>query len=303
MYVQQLETFIRVAEEGSFGWAANTLFISTPAVVQQISLFEEHCGVTLFKRSNRGVQLTPTGQALYEDGKKIIALSNQALARAQQIEEDSKETLRIGTSPIFRARVLIDAMTMAREDGLPLKFEIPNLVAELSQMNNNFDLLGQKCDLLEAIYCDIAWQGQCQFYELFQTPLGVAVNHHHPLAGQTSVTIKDLAPYTITLSIPGVASQLDALRADILREIPHATIHDAETIGQDTIALSEVQPYIFITQKIFQDNHPNLVTIPLETPYTLPYGLIYSNTPSQPVRDLLAYIDDHREALIKKWVS
>lgn len=185
---------------------------------------------------------------------------------------------------------------MAREDGLPLKFEIPNLVAELSQMNNNFDLL-------EAIYCDIAWQGQCQFYELFQTPLGVAVNHHHPLAGQTSVTIKELAPYTITLSIPGVASQLDALRADILREIPHATIHDAETIGQDTIALSEVQPYIFITQKIFQDNHPNLVTIPLETPYTLPYGLIYSNTPSQPVRDLLTFIDDHREALIKKWVS
>ncbi|URL82286.1 LysR family transcriptional regulator [Limosilactobacillus fermentum] len=157
IYVQQLETFIRVAEEGSFGWAANTLFISTPAVVQQISLFEEHCGVTLFKRSNRGVQLTPTGQALYEDGKKIIALSNQALARAQQIEEDSKETLQIGTSPIFRARVLIDAMTMAREDELPLKFEIPNLVAELSQMNNNFDLLGQKCDLLETIYCDIAW--------------------------------------------------------------------------------------------------------------------------------------------------
>lgn len=296
MYVQQLETFIRVAEEGSFGRAANTLFISTPAVVQQISLFEEHCGVTLFKRSNRGVQLTPAGQALYEDGKKIIALSNQALAQAQQIEEDSKETLRIGTSPIFRARVLIDAMTMAREDGLPLKFEIPNLVAELSQMNNHFDLL-------EAIYCDIAWQGQCQFYELFQTPLGVAVNRHHPLAGQTSVTIMDLAPYTITLSIPGVVSQLDALRADILREIPHATIHDAETIGQDTIALSEVQPYIFITPKIFQDNHPNLVTIPLETPYTLPYGLIYSNTPSQPVRDLLAYIDDHREALIKKWVS
>lgn len=82
-----------------------------------------------------------------------------------------------------------------------------------------------------------------------------------------------------------------------------ATIHDAETIGQDTIALSEVQPYIFITQKNFQDNHPNLVTIPLETPYTLPYGLIYSNTPSQPVRDLLTFIDDHREALIKKWVS
>ncbi|MDU2967785.1 LysR family transcriptional regulator [Limosilactobacillus fermentum] len=84
MYVQQLETFIWVAEAGSFGRVANNLFISTPAVVQQTNLFEEHCGVTLFKLSNRGVQLTPAGQALYEDGKKIIALSNQALARPQQ---------------------------------------------------------------------------------------------------------------------------------------------------------------------------------------------------------------------------
>ncbi|MDN3536901.1 hypothetical protein QPX96_02900 [Limosilactobacillus fermentum] len=46
------------------------------------------------------------------------------------------------------------------------------------------------------------------------------------------------------------------MRTDILREIPHATIHDAETIGQDTIALSEVQPYIFITQKFSRITTP-----------------------------------------------
>ena len=82
MYIQQLATFIQVAEAGSFGKAAEILFISTPAIVQQINLLEERCGFPLFNRTNRGVSLTPAGQSLYEDGKKIITLSDKALERA-----------------------------------------------------------------------------------------------------------------------------------------------------------------------------------------------------------------------------
>ncbi|MGM1015659.1 LysR family transcriptional regulator [Limosilactobacillus fermentum] len=44
MYVQQLETFIWVAEAGSFGRVANTLFISTPAVVQQTNSLRSTAG-------------------------------------------------------------------------------------------------------------------------------------------------------------------------------------------------------------------------------------------------------------------
>lgn len=303
MYIQQLETFIRVAESGSFGRAASKLFISTPAVVQQINLFEDHCSVTLFKRSNRGVQLTEAGKVIYEEGKKLMTFSHQALAKAKAVAENSQEVIKIGTSPIFRARVLIDVITIARKDGLPIHFKIPNLIAELSQTDSNFDLLGTECDFLEAIYCDMAWQGRCQFYELFQTPICIAVNRHHLLARKKSVSIKDLAPFTITLAIPGALNQLDALRADILKSIPDADIYDAHTIGQDTIALSETQPYVFITQRIFQDNHPNLITIPLETQHTLHYGLLYANKPSQATRELLTYIDDHKEEVIKTWIN
>lgn len=40
MYIQQLETFVKVAEEGSFSKAAKKLYISTSAVAQQINLLE-----------------------------------------------------------------------------------------------------------------------------------------------------------------------------------------------------------------------------------------------------------------------
>ena len=43
MYNHQLDTFLKVAELGSFNKAAEALFISAPAIIQQINLLEESC--------------------------------------------------------------------------------------------------------------------------------------------------------------------------------------------------------------------------------------------------------------------
>ena len=58
MYNPQLETFIRVADAGSFNKAAEELFISPPAVIKQINLLEAQLGLTLFVRTHRGLKLT-----------------------------------------------------------------------------------------------------------------------------------------------------------------------------------------------------------------------------------------------------
>lgn len=302
MYIQQLATFIQVAESGSFGKAAELLFISVPAIVQQINLFEESCGFPLFNRSNRGVTLTPAGQSIYEDGKKIIRMSNKALERAKQIYENNLMTIKIGSSPIFRARVLIDAMNMTKEKELQFRYEIPNLVSELSQFNQ-FELLGNQCDILEAIFCDIAWADQCQFLELFQTSICIAVNRLHPLANKKKVSLKDILPYPIIMIREGAISQLDALRKDLQILSPEMNFQDVQTIGQDSISMTEVYPYIFITQDIFQDNHPSLKTIPLDTTHTLPYGLLYAKQASQVTLDFVDYIKENKMELVERFKS
>ena len=62
MYNPQLETFIRVADAGSFNKAAEELFISPPAVIKQINLLEAQLGLTLFVRTHRGLKLTEAGK-------------------------------------------------------------------------------------------------------------------------------------------------------------------------------------------------------------------------------------------------
>ena len=71
MYNHQLDTFIVVADSGSFNKAAEALFISPPAVIKQINLLEDSLGVRLFTRTHRGLQLTKAGQSVYEDARPI----------------------------------------------------------------------------------------------------------------------------------------------------------------------------------------------------------------------------------------
>ena len=58
MYNPQLETFIRVADAGSFNKAAEESFITPTAVIKQINLLEDSLGCKLFDRTYRGLHLT-----------------------------------------------------------------------------------------------------------------------------------------------------------------------------------------------------------------------------------------------------
>ena len=72
MYNPQLDTFIKVADAGSFNKAAEDSFITPTAVIKQINLLERSLDVKLFERTHRGLKLTKAGQSLYQDAKYSI---------------------------------------------------------------------------------------------------------------------------------------------------------------------------------------------------------------------------------------
>ena len=279
MYNHQLDAFIRAAELGSFGQAAENMYISTPAVTQQINLLEARCGVKLFTRSNHGVALTQAGKSLYEDAKTIIKLSNDALEKARSISSRSRSTVRIGTSLLFKCRLFPDIWSKVSVQCPDLKIEILAL-PEQERHTRLFGGLGEDYDIVEGVYGSIAYHGLCRFLELMQTPLCCAVSKKHRLANEKSLTMDDLKGENLVLPIPGVSKELDAFRQEIIERFPSINIIDSPYYGVDTFMLCEVNPYILITQQIYGDIHPNLITIPLGSSYTMPCGLMYSKTPS-----------------------
>lgn len=97
MNFQQLTTFCTVLDEGSMTAAAERLYLTQPAVSQQIRNLEDEVGVELLVRGVRQVKATLQGQLLYDYAKKIIYLSQQAQVAIQSIGAEVRGHLRVGT--------------------------------------------------------------------------------------------------------------------------------------------------------------------------------------------------------------
>lgn len=93
----QLTTFVTVISEGSMTAAADKLFLTQPAVSQQIRNLEEDLGVELLVRGVRQIKPTAQGEVLYEHAKKILSLVQQAEIAIKSLGAKLKGQLRIGT--------------------------------------------------------------------------------------------------------------------------------------------------------------------------------------------------------------
>lgn len=71
--------FVAVAEELHFGRAAKRLHIAQPSLSHQIRQFERQLGVTLLERNSRRVELTPAGQTLLLESRKLLAQAQRVV--------------------------------------------------------------------------------------------------------------------------------------------------------------------------------------------------------------------------------
>ena len=149
-------------------------------------------------------------------------------------------------------------------------------------------------DLFEGIYAS-TWKGSCRFLELDRTPVCCAVSRSHRLAKASELSMQDLSGEVLVMPIEGVSEELDEFRNEIVRDYPATRILDSNYYGIDTFALCEMNSYILITQPVYEDIHPNLITIPLKTDVSMPYGLVYAKEPTAAALKFIAAVQKTRK--------
>ncbi len=80
MEIDQLRSFLKVAEEGSFTRAASEIGLSQSALSRSIARLEGELGQPLFERQTRKVVLTDAGRVLVDRARKILLMVDRGIS-------------------------------------------------------------------------------------------------------------------------------------------------------------------------------------------------------------------------------
>ncbi|MGR3630962.1 MAG: LysR substrate-binding domain-containing protein [Limimaricola soesokkakensis] len=121
--LKQLRYFVALAETGGFGRAAETVFVSQPALSQQIKELETILGVELVERLPRGIRLTRAGREVLERSRRILG-DVAELERAARLSRGLTGRLRLGVIPTVAPYLLPIALTRLRARDLTLDIRV-----------------------------------------------------------------------------------------------------------------------------------------------------------------------------------
>ena len=291
MYNPQLETFIRVADAGSFNKAAEESFITPTAVIKQINLLEDSLGVKLFDRTHRGLHLTKAGHSLYQDSKYIIQYCRDSITRAKNAMQEDSNIIRIGSSPITPAQLLMELWSRVQALHPNIKFQIVPFENTPENAREILANLGKNIDIVGGIFDDTMLDVRaCAGLELIRGPFHCAVSIHHRLATKDKLQLSDLYGENLLLMHRGWSNYVDRLRDDIWQNHTQIHIVDFDFYSLEIFNRCENSNDILIAIENWKTVHPLLKILPVDWNYTIPFGILHAPEPSKTVQRFLQAI-------------
>lgn len=285
MYNTQLDTFICVAEEGSFSKAAAKLFISTQAVVKQINALESTTGLTLLIRTHRGVTLTDAGRSFFWDAKDLIQSSKEMVTRARRAETQ-KQVVRLGVSIITSAEIFNQLIPQIQKKYPEMQFKMVVFGNSEDNTYSTRNNLGKDIDVV-LLMCDNLPHKNYQALPLYYEPIGCAVSIQHPLAARERLKVEDLYNHNFYLLKRGINAYLDQLRDYLEKRHPQIRIVDLENFSLQSFNRCESSRNMMFGIEKWNGKHPLVRIIPVDWDFKIPLGLLYPKEPTDIVRKFI----------------
>jgi DNA-binding transcriptional LysR family regulator len=185
MELDQLETFLAVAEERSFSRAAVRLHRTQPAVSQVIRKLEESVGETLFDRAARDGSLTAAGVLLRDYATRLLALRREASSALGELKSLQRGRLQLAANE-YTCMYLLPALDRFRR-------QFPHIGATVHRMlaSRIPEELNQRTFELGVISFRPA-PAQFRSIAVYGDSLALIVGPRHPLRTAHHVSINDL---------------------------------------------------------------------------------------------------------------
>lgn len=190
--LRHLRYFIALVEEKNFERAAARLGIAQPGLSQQILNLEAVVGLPLLDRSKRAVQLTVSGQLLFDEARKIVAQADSALSELRRVSRGQTGRISIGyVASAAYSGVLTESLGSFRQ-------AFPDIELQLVEMEMHQQLARITEGDLDFGYIrpPAAVPIGLGTSTVLREPLVLALPEGHPLASHHTVDLAALADHT-----------------------------------------------------------------------------------------------------------
>jgi DNA-binding transcriptional LysR family regulator len=201
--VHQLRVFRTVAHHQSYTKAAEVLYLSQPAVSQQIRTLERVLDLRLFVRLGRGIVLTSAGQEFLLHAERLLTLLAEIGPVVKEIHTLGRGSVLVGTSTSAAAYVVLPLLGAFH--ALYPRIHVTLMVADQHTIEER--LFTRQVDLAVMSYVE----GQDRFDVEFLMPheLVVVASPAHRLTGYSALSVHDLQQETFLLLEQGSDTRLD----------------------------------------------------------------------------------------------
>ena len=200
MNLQALRYVVTIAQTGSFNKASQYLFVSQSTLSRSVKELEDQLGITLFNRTNQGVNTTHEGEKFVTQARRILRDISQLEGQYLHSGRPEQFSLLLATQ---RCSAIIRVLSVYYQRYFADK-DLVNLVVKEETTENILQLVSSGTFGLGIFHYTSDQEGEvlekCREYQLegevfHRSPVVAQVHISHPLANMASVKPEDLLPY------------------------------------------------------------------------------------------------------------
>lgn len=185
--LNQLRVFYHAAKHQNFTRASEDLHITQPGVTAQARLFEETCGLVLFKKRGRRVFLSDEGKILFEYARKVFDTEGELEDAIEDLRALKRGILRLGTTKAYARYFMPVLITSYHQQHPNIRIHLDegssrDMIRSLLEFRNEIAVIARAED-----HPDVA------FTPFSQEELVLIVPPGHPWTHQRAVRIEELA--------------------------------------------------------------------------------------------------------------
>jgi LysR family transcriptional regulator, hydrogen peroxide-inducible genes activator len=224
MTLNELRYIVAVAQEKSFGRAAQRCFISQPALSVAIQKLEEELQTQLFERGKSEITVTPVGERIVEQAHKVL----EEAARIRDIAQAGRNQL----AGLFRLGAIYTVAPYLLPDLVPaLNALAPDMPLEIEENITEQLEAALKTGRIDAAIIALPFQPPGIATEfLYEEPFQVVVPQRHPWAKRKTIEPSELAgEHTILLNVG------HCFRDQVLESCPELNRGDAPVTRSNSL--------------------------------------------------------------------